>query len=268
MFVRIAQRSDPRLAPFADVGQAVRLESEGLFVAEGRTVVRRLIVDATHPVAAVLVTPPARAALDDVLTTLGAPVYVADQAVVNDITGFNFHRGCLALARRPTSTLSIDALSPASRLLALEGIGNPDNVGGLFRTAFALGAVAMLLDATSGDPFYRKAIRTSMAATLRLPFARVTDVHGALATLRSRGFRLLALTPSAHARSIDEVVRQPHERLVLMLGAEGAGLSDEVLTLADIRVRIPVDPRADSLNVVVAAAIALHALRRANERRE
>ena len=104
MFVRIAQRSDPRLAPFADVGDAGRLESEGLFVAEGRTVVRRLIDDANHPVAAVLVTPPARAALDDLLATLDAPVYVADQAIVNDITGFNFHRGCLALARRPAST--------------------------------------------------------------------------------------------------------------------------------------------------------------------
>lgn len=261
MFVRIDQRSDPRLAPFADVGDPGRLASAGLFVAEGRIVVRRLIAEATFPVESVLVTPPARAALDDVLAPLGTPVYIADQAIVNDITGFNFHRGCLALARRPAAALSIDALSSASRLLALEAVGNPDNIGGLFRTAFALGAGGIVLDAASGDPFYRKAIRTSMAATLRVPFARVDDFTAACAVLRSCGFHLVALTPSSDARSIGEIARQPHERLVLMLGAEGAGLTEEAMALADIRVRIPVDARADSLNVVVAAAIALHALR-------
>ncbi len=268
MFVRIDQRSDPRIAPYADVGDHGRLASAGLFVAEGRIVVRRLIADATFPVESVLVTPPARAALDDVLARLAAPVYVADQAIVNNITGFNFHRGCLALARRPAATLSIDALSSASRLLALEAVGNPDNIGGLFRTALALGAGGIVLDAASGDPLYRKAIRTSMAATLRVPFARVDDFPGACAALRSRGFRLVALTPSPDARSIDEVTRQRHERLVLMLGAEGAGLTEETMALADLRVRIPVDPRADSLNVVAAAAIALHALQPASERRE
>ena len=252
MFVRIAQRSDPRLAPFADVGDAGRLESEGLFVAEGRTVVRRLIEEGFNQ---------GRLDLDDLLATLDAPVYVADQAIVNDITGFNFHRGCLALARRPASTTSIDALSSASRLLALEGVANPDNVGGLFRTAFALGADGMLLDAASGDPFYRKAIRTSMAATLRLPFARVTDWNGALASLRSRGFHLAALTPAPDATPIDDVGRELHERVILMLGSEGAGLSEAAIAVADVRVRIPVDTRADSLNVVVAAGIALHALK-------
>lgn len=262
MFARIEQPSDPRLAPFRDVGNPEALHAAGLFVAEGRIVVRRLIEDARFPIAAILVTPPARDALSDVLDRVTAPVYVCDPAVVNAITGVNFHRGCLALAGWVASTASVEAFTTASRLLALEGVGNPDNIGGLFRTASALGADGVLLDRASGDPLYRKAIRTSMAATLRVPFLRTRDWPSALLTLRTAGFRLVALTPAADAQSIEELARTRHDRLVLMLGSEGAGLTPATMDLADVQARIPVDPRADSLNVVVAAAIALHALQR------
>jgi tRNA G18 (ribose-2'-O)-methylase SpoU len=261
MFVRIEQVSDLRLAPFRDVGRPAALQAAGLFVAEGRIVVQRLIEDAKFPIAAILVTDAAHDALSAVLNAVAAPVYVCDQRIVNAITGFNFHRGCLALARRLPSTASIDDFTDATRLLALEGVGNPDNIGGLFRSASALGADGMVLDAASGDPFYRKAIRTSMAATLRVPFVRTSDLPAALGMLRSHGFRLVALTPQAGAQSIDDVAHAKHDRFVLMLGAEGGGLAPGTMNLADIRARIPVDPRADSLNVVVAAAIALHALR-------
>jgi tRNA G18 (ribose-2'-O)-methylase SpoU len=261
MFVRIEQPSDPRLAPFGDVGRHDALEAAGLFVAEGRIVVQRVIGDARFRVAAILVTEAARDALSGVLGRVAAPVYVCDQHIVDAITGFNFHRGCLALAERSPSTPSADAFARASRLLALEGVGNPDNVGGLFRVASALGADGVLLDSASGDPFYRKAIRTSMAATLRVPFVRTDNLQGALATLRSQGLRLVALTPQEGAQSIDELTHARGDRLVLMLGSEGSGLTSGTIDLADIRARIPVDPRADSLNVVVAAAIALYALR-------
>jgi tRNA G18 (ribose-2'-O)-methylase SpoU len=262
VFVRIEQSSDPRLGPFRDVGNPAALEASGLFVAEGRIVVRRLIEDATFPIAAIVVTPPARDALSDVLERVSAPVYVCDPPVVNAITGLNFHRGCLALAQRVVSSVSFEAFASGSRLLALEGVGNPDNVGGLFRTAFAMGVDGVLLDRVSGDPLYRKAIRTSMAATLRVPFLRTNDWQPALAGLRAAGFRLVALTPAPGAQSIDELARIPRDRFVLMLGSEGPGLTPGSMEFADIRARIPVDPRADSLNVVVAAAIALHALRR------
>lgn len=261
MFVRIEQASDPRLAPFRDLGNPASLEAAGLFVAEGRIVVQRLIEDAKFPVVAMLVTPAARDALAAALSGVSAPVYVCAQRTVNAITGFNFHRGCLALAERRPSTTTLDAFAAASRLLALEGVGNPDNIGGLFRTASAFAADGLLLDAASGDPFYRKAIRTSMAATLRIPFVRTSDLPSALATLRSKGFRVVALTPSASAQSIDDLAEPRRDRLVLMLGSEGAGLTPGTMDLADIRARIPIDSRADSLNVVVAAAIALHALR-------
>ncbi len=261
MVVRIEQPADPRLAQFHDVGDAAALEAGGLFVAEGRLVVRRLIEDARFPVASLLVTEAARDALSSLLESLSAPVYVCDQRMVNAITGFNFHRGCLALAERLAPSASMTQFAGARRLLALEGVGNPDNIGGLFRAAFGLGADGVLVDAASGDPLYRKAIRTSMAATLRVPFVRPSDFAVALETLRSKGFRLVALTPAPGAQSIDELAHQRHDRLVLMVGSEGGGLTTATMNLADLRVRIPVDPRADSLNVVVAAAIALHSLR-------
>lgn len=261
MIVRIEQASDPRLAPFRHVGNPHALESAGLFVAEGRLVVERLIEDGRFPIHAILVTDAARNALSGALDPASAAVYVCDQRIVNAITGVNFHRGCLALARRLTPAASTDRYSTASRVLALEGVGNPDNVGGLFRVAFALGADGFLLDAACGDPLYRKAIRTSMAATLRVPFVRTTDLRAELRSLRSAGFRLMALTPAASAQSIDELAHLRRERLVLMLGSEGSGLTPDTTELADVRARIPVDARADSLNVVVSAAIALHVLR-------
>jgi len=118
----------------------------------------------------------------------------------------------------------------------------------------------VLLDPTSADPLYRKAVRTSMAASLRVPFTRVAPWPCALDELKSRGFQVVALTPDPAAPSIDDYVVEPGSRLALALGSEGAGLGDETMRYADVRLRIPIDPRADSLNVVVAAAIALQRL--------
>jgi tRNA G18 (ribose-2'-O)-methylase SpoU len=152
----------------------------------------------------------------------------------------------------------VDALYGTNRLLVLEGVGNPDNVGGMFRSAFALGAAGVVLDDRSADPLYRKAIRTSMAATLRVPFARA-PLMDALPLLRANGFQLIALTPSADAVDVRDV--KPSAKIALLLGSEGGGLSREALHYADLRARIAIDAAADSLNVSVAAGIALHALR-------
>jgi len=223
-------------------------------------VVRRLIEDARFQVHSALVTEGAVQALADLLASHAEiPVLVADRDVLNDVTGFNFHRGCLALARRPSVLPPVETFAAAMRLLALERVGNPDNVGGLFRVASALDAGGVLLDADTADPLYRKAIRTSMGAALRIPFTRIANWPDALTPLRAAGFRVIALTPAPDAASIGEIPRA--SRLVFLLGAEGEGLREETQRLADLRVRIPVNPGADSLNVVVAAAIALHALR-------
>lgn len=258
----ITDPSDPRLAPYRDVGDPAALERKGLFVAEGRLTVGRLLDERRFAVDSIAATSSAAHALGPLLERQGdVPVYVCDPPVLEAVTGFNFHRGCLALAHRPDSVLSLDSFSGAARLLAVEGIGNPDNVGGLFRVALGLGAGGVLLDHTTADPLYRKAIRTSMAASLRVPFTRVEPWPSALDELKAHGFQVIALTPDPSAIPVDDFVVEPGSRLILALGSEGAGLQPDTMRYADVRLRIPIDPRADSLNVVVAAGIALHALR-------
>ena len=250
------------LAAYRDVGDPAALERAGLFVVEGRLVVQRLIEDERFRIHSIVVTPAARRALAPTLDRRpDVPVMVCEPGELQAITGFDFHRGCLALAWRHDTRIPIEELAVATRILAIEGVGNPDNIGGLFRSALALGAEAVMLDAAAADPLYRKAIRTSMGATLRVPYCRASSWPGDLAALRTRGFRVLALTPSAEAVALSEIRVGVATRLVVMVGAEGPGLTPSALAQSDASVRIPVDSRADSLNVVVAASIALHALR-------
>jgi tRNA G18 (ribose-2'-O)-methylase SpoU len=258
---RIESPGDPRLAPYRRVGDPGWLRDAGLFVAEGRLVVQRLIGSGRYPVHSVLVTPPAFDALESCLAPLTADVYVCPQQLVNGITGFNFHRGCLALAQRP-GPASVDVLTGAARLLGLEGVGNPDNVGGLFRAAAAFGAGGVVLDRASGDPLYRKAIRTSMGATLQIPFAAVDAWPASIPVFRRAGWTIVALTPTEPSLALGDLAGAipPGTRPLLLAGAEGPGLSAGTLAAADLRVRIPIAPGVDSLNVVVAAGVALHAL--------
>jgi tRNA G18 (ribose-2'-O)-methylase SpoU len=262
MLRHLTDAGDPALAAYRDVGDPAALERAGLFVAEGRLIVERLLADGRFRVHSVAVTPPAAAALAAAFAARpDVSILVCEPELLRSITGFDFHRGCLALAWRPAEALHrLGDFAAAMRILALEGVGNPDNIGGLFRTAFALGADAIVLNHSSADPLYRKAIRTSMGATLRVPYARAGDWAGALATLRASGFRVIALTPDPDAVSIDDYAVEPDARLVLALGSEGAGLQPDSMGGADVRVRIPIDPRADSLNIVVAAGIALQTL--------
>lgn len=238
------------------------LQRTGLFVAEGRLVVERLLENSRYRIHSVLLTSTAAAAMGGTLRIRAdVPVIVSDLEAIRSVTGFNFHRGCLALAYRHETEIPVDELAVHPRILAIEGVGNPDNIGGLFRSALALGVGAVLLDATAADPLYRKATRTSMAATLRVPYSREADLPAALSRLRTRGYQIVALTPDGSATSIGEVELDSGARLVVLVGSESEGLTTSAFAQSDLRVRIPVDPRADSLNVVAAAAIALHALR-------
>jgi tRNA G18 (ribose-2'-O)-methylase SpoU len=254
----VAAADDPRIAEYARVGDAGWLRERGRFVAEGRLVVRRLVGAPRHTIRSILITPAALEALRDVVETVTCPVYVCDQRTMDTVGGFNFHRGCLALAHRPPDQ-PIESLESASRLLALEGVGNPDNVGGLFRVAGAFDVRGVLLDPASGDPLYRKSIRTSMGAALSTPFARVARWPADLARFRAAGFTILALTPQPDAVPLASYATTvpPHARLLLLVGSEGAGLSRSAFDMADHRVRIPISSGVDSLNVVVAAGIAL-----------
>jgi tRNA G18 (ribose-2'-O)-methylase SpoU len=260
MMVRIEDPADPRVAGYIDVRDADLAGRASAFMAEGRQVVRTLLESSRFAARSVLVNDAAWASLSDALSARPeVAVYVASQAVMDAVVGFHIHRGCLALADRGAE-LDPDGIledtGDEDVVLALEGINNHDNVGGCFRSALAFGARAVLLDEASADPLYRKAIRVSMGATLRLPFARVSgDLVDALSR---RGFAVVALTPAPDATPIDEATHAVTGRCALVVGAEGPGLSPAVLDRAHVRVRIPIVPGVDSLNVATAAGIALH----------
>jgi len=256
VIVAVERDDDPRISDYHHVGDAEWLRASGLFVAEGRLVVRRLLESGRFPVRSILLTPAALQAFGAALDT-HAPVFVAPPEVVDAITGFNFHRGCLALAARPADDESSGRFLESRLLLALEGVGNPDNVGGLFRVASAFDVDGILLDPATADPFYRKAVRTSMAAVLRVPFERALPWPDALGDYRDDGFQVVALTPRHGSQPLADFARTAQRRLIVMVGAEGAGLSEAALAAADVRVRIPIADDVDSLNVVVAAGIAL-----------
>ncbi len=255
---------DERLEVYRRIGDSDALLARGLFVAEGRLVVDRLVRGRRHLLHSLLLTEAASAAMAATLAALDrtTPVFVVPQAVMNDVVGFNIHRGCLALAARPVP-LSLDALPWASfdRVIVAEGVNNPDNVGGLFRNATALGAEAILLGPGCGDPLYRKAIRTSMGACLGLPWTATDDWPGALDRLRAAGLAIVACTPDPGAASLYDAPLPG--RAAVLVGAEGDGLSPAARGHADLSVRIPMHGAMDSLNVATAAAIVLSALARA-----
>lgn len=252
---------DPRVAAYRDIRERDLTGRQGLFIAEGEVVVRGLASTASRcrPLS-LLLAEKRVAALCDVITSLppATSVYVAGQAVLDRIAGFELHRGILALGKKP-EPLSLDDvladIGPQDVFVVASGIGNHDNVGGLFRNAAAFGARAVLLDPTCCDPFYRKAIRVSVGAVLRTPFvvAGATDI---IAALQQAGVEVLALTPSATERLSDYRRAGP---VALMLGSEGPGLPKDLIDRCR-PIGIAMAGGFDSLNVAATSAVALHHL--------
>jgi tRNA G18 (ribose-2'-O)-methylase SpoU len=234
------------------------------FIAEGEVVLRVLLgVGARARAASLLVAERRLARLGPLIETLddAIPVYAASQAVMDAVVGFPIHRGILAHGRRPPdpgAAALLTGLPARTLVLALFGVSNHDNIGGIFRNAAAFGAGAVLLDAACCDPLYRKAIRVSVGASLRVPFARLGAGEDAVALLEAAGFTALALSPAA-AESVAGLARP--ERAALLLGAEGPGLPPALLARART-VGIRMAAGWDSLNVAAASAIALHELTR------
>jgi tRNA G18 (ribose-2'-O)-methylase SpoU len=201
-----------------------------------------------------------------VLSAAGVPVFTCSLALLQSITGFNIHRGCLAIGDRPAAVPPVALMQGRGPLVVLEGIGNPDNVGLIFRNAAAFGVSGVVVGAGCCDPLYRKAIRTSMGAALTVPFAVDDEWPGALAQLRGARWTVIGMTPDAGARPIDDVRMGRDARVAVLLGSEGEGLSTAAMSAADERVRIPMCGTTDSLNVAVAAGVALYALTREDRR--
>jgi tRNA G18 (ribose-2'-O)-methylase SpoU len=262
---RIEDPRDPRVAVYRDLKEAEH-RRHGLFIAESRTVVRRLLTSSRFRTRSLLVTDTALDSLRDVVATLASetPVYVTRPEVARAIAGFSVHRGCLAVGERgrPLSPAAL-IRDPGSRLvLVLEELADPDNVGGVFRNAMAFGADGVLLSPGCADPLYRKAIRVSVAGTLRVPFARVEDWQADLAALRDAGYALLALVPRGAVEIAELDVGSLPVRVALLLGNEGQGLGAGTRAAADLQVTIAMAAGVDSLNVATASGIALHRLRR------
>jgi tRNA G18 (ribose-2'-O)-methylase SpoU len=262
--VQVDDPQDPRLVDYLDVPDPVLLRERGLFVAESRLVVRELLAHPHLRTRSLLVTMSALDSLRDLLDQRPdiPSIYVGTPQFLKQVVGFHVHRGCLALGHRPTPLHDVNLAQVSSSYLVvvLENVGNPDNVGSIFRNAAAFGADCVLLSPNCCDPLYRKAIRTSLGATLRIPYANINDWPDGLSRLRDIGFTTVALTPETHAGDIVDFVTHAPPRVALLLGTEGVGLTEGALIRADRRVRIPIAPGIDSLNVATATGIALHLL--------
>lgn len=260
--IQITRLDDPRLEDYRSVPDPELLRRRGLFVAEGRLVVGRLI-GSDHRIKSFLLNDASHLYLQPRLAGLTetVPVYVCPTEALASILGFNLHRGCLALAERPAERSPDELIGRADFLVVLEGVADPDNVGGVFRNAAAFGAGGVLLSPTCCDPLYRKAIRTSMGSVLRFPYARLARWPADLAALKTAGFTIVALTLREHAVDLSSCARQqPRQRMAVLVGNEGSGLTPEAESIADVCARIPIEAEVDSLNLATASGIALHYL--------
>ncbi len=259
--LRLADAGDARLADYVsltDVHLRRSLEAaHGLFIAEGEKVIRRAIT-AGYPVRSLLVADDKLGTIADVAAGVDAPLYVLPGEQVRQLTGYRVHRGALASMQRRPLPEPADVLAGVRRVVVLEDIVDHANVGAVFRCVAALGFEAVLLAPRCADPLYRRAVKVSMGAVLQVPYARLTDWREGLTGLRAAGFQLLALTPDDAATPIGEVARR--DRLALLIGTEGTGLSGRWVAAADQAVRIPMNRGVDSLNVACAAAIACYLL--------
>lgn len=256
----IASAEDDRLKHYrslndADLRTAFE-EGEGIFIVEGITAIGRLLHSALE-IESVLVTPERLARLDIPPHRAGVPILVADRTILRLVVGFDLHRGAVAVARRPANPDLAHVLRTARTLAVLEDLSDHENLGAIARSARAFGIDALVLSPRCADPYYRRCVRVSMGELLHLPVVRCETWPAPLAEMASAGFRVLALTPSGEA-TIDDLATERPERVAIMLGTEGPGLTDTAMAAATDRVRIPISAEVDSLNVGHAAAVAFH----------
>lgn len=274
-FITISDHSDPRVREYrslkeGDLARGIDASCpHGSFICEGALVARHLL-ESSYVCRSFLIVRSKVDANRELLDRVPAatPVYVADDPVLHEVVGFKFHRGVLASGARKAPLSEADSLrlvQSAPALVALEDLTNLDNMGGLFRCVSALApeGTLVVLSPQSVDPLYRKAIRVSMGHSLRIPFVTLNDWKKAPEQIRGAGFELVAMTPDPEAEAMQSLASgqsTQSRRLALALGSEGPGLSKHFLDSCDRRVRIVQRPGVDSLNVMVAGAIAMSAL--------
>jgi tRNA G18 (ribose-2'-O)-methylase SpoU len=259
--VEVTDPDDPRLGDYTGLTDVelrrVREPADGLFIAEGEKVIRRA-VRAGYAMRSMLLSAKWLDGMRDVIEAADAPVYVVGPDLAERVTGYHVHRGALASMARTPLPAAAELLRGARRVAVLEAVNDHTNIGAIFRSCAALGMDAVLLSPDCADPLYRRSVKVSMGAVFSVPYARLGAWPRGLYEVRDAGFTLLALTPDATATAIDEAAPHRMERVALMLGAEGDGLSRSALNAADQWVRIPMAHGVDSLNVGAAAAVAFY----------
>jgi tRNA G18 (ribose-2'-O)-methylase SpoU len=264
--VEIVDVADPRLRDYTgltDVAlRRVREPAEGLFLAEGEKVIRRAL-EAGYQPRSLLMARRWWAALEPVLAAYDCPVYLADDELLEVVTGYRVHRGALASLHRRTLPSLDDVLATARTVVVLEDLVDHTNVGAVFRNAAALGVDAVLVSPECADPLYRRSVKVSMGSVFAIPWTRAQPWPDALDSLRSRGFRVLGMSPDPAGESLVEA--RLDGRVAVVLGTEGEGLTAAARDRCHASVRIPMAAGVDSLNVAAASAVVLYVAATARE---
>jgi len=262
--VSISDPADERLRDYVGLTDVVlrRLTEpvEGLYLAESAKVIARALA-AGHRPRSVLLQQKWLDELAPLLEPYDVPVYLAEPDLLERVTGFAMHRGALASMHRPRLLPVVDVLRDARRVVVLEDIVDHTNVGAIFRAVAGLGADAVLITPRCADPFYRRAVRVSMGTVLQIPWTRLAEWPDGAAQLHDAGFEIAALALDDDAVDLATYAQHPPDRVALLLGTEGDGLSRAGLAAADTVVTIPMSRGVDSLNVAAASAVALWVLR-------
>lgn len=261
----LASADDPRVADYTRLTDVhlrkLREPAEGMYIAESSRVLRRALAAGHRPRSFFL----AEKWLADLQDVFAAhpevPVFVGSAGLLEEITGFHLHRGAMAAMERPAPVPLPELLAGSRRVAVLEDIVDHTNVGAIFRSAAALDIDAVLVSPRCGDPLYRRSVRVSMGTVFQVPWARLGNWPGDLQVLRDHGFTVAALELTDDAQDVDAVAASDPDKLALVLGTEGAGMSATTLAAVDLAVKIPMRNGVDSLNVAAASAVAFWELR-------
>jgi tRNA G18 (ribose-2'-O)-methylase SpoU len=262
MLIEITELSDPRLTDYSHLTDVALRKAQstehGLYLAESALVLERAL-RAGHKPRSVLAL---GGTVDEALALVGpdVPIFTGPGELLADLTGYVLHRGLIASMHRPVLPSVAELLRDARRIVVLENVVDPTNVGAIFRSVAAIGADAVLVTPRCSDPYYRRAIRVSMGTVLQVPWTRVGEWAEARKELVASGFHIAALALRDDSVTLREFASSAPERVALVLGAEGDGLTAEALAAADSIVRIPMAHGIDSLNVAATAAVAMYAL--------
>ena len=255
--------ADPLLRDYTDLTDValrkVREPAEGIYIAESPKVIRRAIAAGHTPRSALVLSEKSEEVLRD-LEGFDCPVYVGSHEILREIAGFHLHRGALASFERPAPPPLAQVLRAARTIVVCEDIVDHTNVGAIFRAVAGMGADAVLITPRCADPLYRRSVRVSMGAVFSVPWTRTLDWPSTRDVLHENGFHIAALALTEESATLSEFARERPQRVALVMGTEGDGISVDAMNVADSVVRIPMRSGVDSLNVASAAAVALYAL--------